>query len=48
MVAKGEGEEDGWLGSLGLIDANSYLWNGRAMRSFSVSLGQSLVPYDEL
>ena len=28
MVAKGEGEEVGWIGSLGLIDADYSLWNG--------------------
>ena len=28
MVAKGEGEEVGWTGNLGLIDANYCLWNG--------------------
>ena len=26
VVAKGEGEEVGWTGSLGLIDANYCLW----------------------
>ena len=30
-VAKGEGEGVGWIGSLGLIDANYCLWNGLAM-----------------
>ena len=33
VVAKGEREGAGWLGSLGLIDTNYYLWNGLAMRS---------------
>ena len=28
VVAKGEGEEIGWIGNLGLIDANYCLWNG--------------------
>ena len=28
VVAKGEGEEVGWTGNLGLIDANYCLWNG--------------------
>ena len=28
VVAKGEGKGVGWTGNLGLIDANSYLWNG--------------------
>ena len=25
VVAKGDGEEMGWLGSLGLVDSNSYI-----------------------
>ena len=28
VVAKGEGEEVGWTGSLGLVDANNNIWNG--------------------
>ena len=28
VVAKGEGEGVGWMGCLGLIDADSCLWNG--------------------
>ena len=28
-----------WMGSLGLIDADSCLWNGLAMRSSCVALG---------
>ena len=28
MVAKGKGERVRWIGNLGLIDANYYLWNG--------------------
>ena len=39
MVAKGEGERVGWIGSLGLIDADYCLWNGLAMRSCCVALG---------
>ena len=39
VVAKGKGEGVGWLGSLGLIDANYCLWNGSAMRSCCVALG---------
>ena len=31
VVAKGEGV--GWIGSLGLIDADYCLWDGLAMRS---------------
>ena len=39
VVAKGEGEGLGWLGSLGLIDANDCLCNGLAIRSCYVALG---------
>ena len=41
LVAKGEGKGEGvgWIGSLGLIDANYCLWNGLAMRSCCVALG---------
>ena len=39
VVAKGEGEGVGWIGSLGLIDANYNLWNGLVMRSCCVALG---------
>ena len=39
VVAKGEGEEEGWIGSLGLIDANYCLWKGLAVRSCCVALG---------
>ena len=28
VVAKGEEEEVGWTGSLGLIDVNYCIWNG--------------------
>ena len=28
VVAKGEGEEVGWTGSLGLIDENYHVWSG--------------------
>ena len=28
VVAKGEGEEVGWTGSLGLVDANFCIWSG--------------------
>ena len=38
VVAKGEGEGVGWMGSLGLIDA-VFLWNGLAMGSCCVALG---------
>ena len=36
VVAKGEVEGVGWMGSLGLIDADSCLWNGLAVRSCCV------------
>ena len=41
VVAEGEGEREGvgWIGSLGLMDANYCLWNGVAMRSCCVALG---------
>ena len=28
VVAKGWGEEGGWMGSLGLVDVNYYIYNG--------------------
>ena len=37
MVAKGEGV--GWMGCLGLVDADYCLWNGSEMRSCCVALG---------
>ena len=39
VVAKEEGEGVGWIGSLGLVDADYCLWNGLAMRSCCVALG---------
>ena len=39
VVAKGEEEGVGWMGSLGLIDAVYCIWNGLAMRSSCVVLG---------
>ena len=39
VVAKGEGEGVGWIGSFGLIDANYCLWNGLAMRFCCIALG---------
>ena len=39
VVAKGEGEGVGWIGSLELIDATYCFGNGLAMRSCSVALG---------
>ena len=39
VVAKGEGEGVGWLGSLGLTETNDCLQNELAMRSCFVALG---------
>ena len=39
VVANGEGEVVGLMGSLGLIDADYCLWNGVAMGSCCVALG---------
>ena len=39
VVARREGEEVGWNGSLGLMDASYCLWNELAMRSYCVALG---------
>ena len=38
MVAQGEGEGMGRIGSLGLTDANYCFWNGLTMRSRCVAL----------
>jgi len=38
VVAKGEGEGVGWIGSLELIDSNYCVWNGIAMISCCVAL----------
>ena len=39
VVAKGEREGIGWIGNLGLVDADYCFWNGLAMRSCCVALG---------
>ena len=39
VVARREGEGVGWIGNLGLIDADYCLWNGLAMGSCCVALG---------
>ena len=39
VVAKREREEVGWIGSLGLTDANYCFWNELAMSSCCVALG---------
>ena len=38
VVARGEGEGVGWIGKLGLMDANYCSWNGFTMRSCCVAL----------
>ena len=38
VVANGDGKGVGWIGGLGLIDADYCLWNGLAMRSCCVAL----------
>ena len=38
VAALGEREGVGGIGSLGLIDANCFFWNGLAMRSCCVAL----------
>ena len=38
VVAKGVGEGVGWIGSLGLMDANYCSWNGFTVRSWCVAL----------
>ena len=39
VVTKAEGEEEEWTGSLGLVDANYYIQNGQAMRSYCIAQG---------
>ena len=39
VVAKVEAEGMGWMGTLGLLDADSCLCNGLAMRACCVALG---------
>ena len=39
VVAKGEREGVGWTGSLRLVDANHYILNGEAMRSYCTAQG---------
>jgi len=38
VVAKREGEGMGWIGSLGLIDADCCLWNGLFLNKFYWSI----------
>ena len=38
VVVKGKGEGVEWMGSLGFMDADYCMWNGRAMRSCCVAL----------
>ena len=39
MFARGEGEGVGWVGNLGLVDENSGIWSGWAMRSCCIAHG---------
>ena len=39
VLAKGEEVGVGWVGNLGLIDANYCIWNGQAVRSCCIALG---------
>ena len=39
VFAGEEGEGVGWIGSLGLVDEDSYIWSGWAMRSRCISQG---------
>ena len=39
VVVKGEWGGEEWTGSLGLVDANHYIYNGQAMRSYCTSQG---------
>ena len=45
-VALGEGEGMGWMGCLGLTDADYCLWNGLATSSCCLALELCLVTYD--
>ena len=45
VVAKGEGV--GWTGSLGLIDANYFIWNGYAMTSCCIAQGNISSHFEE-
>ena len=38
-VARVRGEGVEWIGSLGLVDANCYIWNGWAMGSYCTAHG---------
>ena len=42
LVAGVRGEGMGWTGSLGLVDANCYIWNGWAVGS-SYSIGNCMI-----
>ena len=43
VLAMGEWEGVGWTGSLGLVVANCYMWNGWAMGPYSAALGHFAV-----
>ena len=38
-VPRGREERMGWMESLGLVDANHYILNGLAVRSYSIAQG---------
>ena len=39
VVSNGEGEREGWTGSLRLIDANCGIWNGLEMIGCCIAQG---------
>ena len=39
LFARGSREGVGWTGSLGLVHANCYIWNGHAMGSYCTEQG---------
>ena len=39
LVFTGEKERRGWMGSLGLVDANYYIWNSWVKESYSTAQG---------
>ena len=47
LVCQGKVEGVGWIGSMGLLDENSCIWSGRAMRSCCIAQGTiNLITYD--
>ena len=39
MLTRRKGEGVGWMGSLGLVAANCYIWSGWAMVSYCTAQG---------